>query len=214
MPTPTPSPALSSRCRCPAGAGRSGTRPGSSPSGTCLDFGLVAAHLHADLSEDQRAAAVSFASEKLLASTWMRALALDDPAAPFSNRPDHGAAGAFCAWPGVTAYGLAKLGRKDLAVQLLSVVHESASGGLWGQAMEIVTDQRGEWVRVAEDGVSNRDSVAGVAMAEAVVSGLFGLEPSLLTSLKRPPPDSIEVPGIGSLSNINVGPRTWAEGTA
>ena len=175
-----------------------------------LDFGLVAAHLHADLSEDQRAAAVSFASEKLLASTWMRALALDDPAAPFSNRPDHGAAGAFCAWPGVTAYGLAKLGRKDLAVQLLSVVHESGSGGLWGQAMEIVADRRGERVRVAEDGVSNRDSVAGVAIAEAVVSGLFGLDPTFADLGKAPPPDSIEVPGIGALSNLNIGPRSWA----
>jgi hypothetical protein len=183
---------------------------GSEPIGHCLDFGLVAAHLHADLSEDQRAQAVSFASEKLLASTWMRALAPDDPAAPFSNRPDHGAAGAFCAWPGVTAYGLAKLGRKDLAVQLLSVVHESGSGGLWGQAMEIVADHGGERVRVAEDGVSNRDSVAGVAIAEAVVSGLFGLEPTFTDLAKAPPPDSIEVPGIGSLSNINIAPRSWA----
>jgi hypothetical protein len=182
---------------------------GNEPIGHCLDFGLVAAHLHADLSEDQRAAAVSFASEKLLASTWMRALAPDDPAAPLSNRPDHGAAGAFCAWPGVTAYGLAKLGRKDLAVQLLSVVHESGSGGLWGQAMEIVADHHGERVRVAEDGVSNRDSVAGVAIAEAVVSGLFGLEPTFTDLAKAPPPDSIEVPGIGSLSNINIGPRGW-----
>jgi hypothetical protein len=180
------------------------------PIGHCLDFGLIAAHLHADLSEDQRAQAVSFAEEKLLASTWMRALAPDDPAAPFSNRPDHGAAGAFCAWPGVTAHGLAKLGRKDLAVQLLSVVHESASGGLWGQAMEIVADHRGEWVRVAEDGVSNRDSVAGVAIAEAVVSGLFGLEPTFTNLSNGPLPDSIEVPGIGSLSNINVSRQSWA----
>jgi hypothetical protein len=140
----------------------------------------------------------------------MRALAPDDPAAPFSNRPDHGAAGAFCAWPGVTAYGLAKLGRKDLAAALLSVVHESASGGLWGQAMEIVADHRGEWVRVAEDGVSNRDSVAGVAVAEAVVAGLFGLEPTFTGLAEAPLPDSIEVPGIGSLSNINIGPRSWA----
>ena len=183
---------------------------GTEPIGHCLDFGLVAAHLHADLSEDQRAAAVSFASEKLLASTWMRALAPDDPAAPFSNRPDHGAAGAFCAWPGVTAYGLAKLGRKDLAAALLSVVHESASGGLWGQAMEIVADHRDEWVRVAEDGVSNRDSVAGVAIAEAVVAGLFGLEPTFTGLAEAPLPHSIEVPGIGSLSNINIGPRSWA----
>jgi hypothetical protein len=183
---------------------------GVEPIGHCLDFGLVAAHLHADLSEDQRAEAVSFASEKLLASTWMRALAPDDPAAPFSNRPDHGAAGAFCAWPGVTAHGLAKLGRKDLAVRLLSVVRESGSGGLWGQAMEIVADHRGERVRVAEDGVSNRDSVGGVAIAEAVVSGLFGLEPTFADLAETTLPDSIEVPGIGSLSNINIGPRSWA----
>jgi hypothetical protein len=175
--------------------------------GHCLDFGLVAAHLHADLTAAQRSAAVRLVSEKLLASTWMRALAPDDPAAPTSNRPDHGAAGAFCAWPGVTANGLAKLGRADLAARLLSVVHQSASGGLWGQAMEIVADSRGEWVRVAEDGVSNRDSIAGVAIGEAVVSGLFGFEPTFGDLSAAPLPDSIDIPGIGSLSNINVGPR-------
>jgi hypothetical protein len=180
--------------------------PGSTESiGHCLDFGLVAAHLDADLTESQRSEAVRFVSGNLLVSTWMRALAADDPAAPVSNRPDHGAAGAFCAWPGVTAYGLAKLGRKDLAARLLSVVHESASGGLWGQAMEIVTDSRGEWVRVAEDGVSNRDSIAGVATAEAVVSGLFGFEPTFRSLPPAARPDRIDVPGIGSLSNINIG---------
>jgi hypothetical protein len=172
--------------------------------GHCLDFGLVAAHLHADLSEAQRSEAVRFVSDKLLASTWMRALAPDDPAAPVSNRPDHGAAGAFCAWPGVTAHGLAKLGRTDLAAKLLSVVHESASGGLWGQAMEIISDDRGQRVRVAEDGVSNRDSIGGVATAESVVSGLFGFEPTFRELSAAPLPDRIDVPGIGSLSNINV----------
>jgi hypothetical protein len=175
--------------------------------GHCLDFGLVAAHLGGDLTRAQRDAAVRFVSEELLASTWMRALALDDPAAPFSNRPDHGSAGAFCAWPGVTAYGLARLGRPDLAARLLGVVHESASGALWGQAMEIVPDGPGARVRVAEDGASNRDSIAGVAIAEAVVSGLFGFEPAYRTLAGPPLPDRIDVPGIGSLSNINVGSR-------
>jgi hypothetical protein len=180
--------------------------PGTTESiGHSLDFGLVAAHLHADLSEAQRSQAARFVSEKLLASTWMRALAPDDPAAPFSNRPDHGAAGAFCAWPGVTAHGLAKLGRKDLAATLLSVVHESASGGLWGQAMEIVTDHNGQRVRVAEDGVSNRDSIAGVAIAEAVLSGLFGFEPAFGGPMGAQLPQAIDVPGIGSLQNINIG---------
>ena len=172
--------------------------------GHCLDFGLAAAYLHADLSEPQRAAAVRFVSEKLLASTWMRALASDDPAAPVSDRPDHGAAGAFGAWPGVTAYGLARLGRKDLAVRLLGVVHESASGGLWGQAMEIVTDERGQRVRVAEDGASNRDSIAAVATAEAVVAGLFGFDPTFRDPIGVLLPGRIEMPEIGSLANINV----------
>ncbi|GIH15698.1 hypothetical protein [Rugosimonospora africana] len=177
---------------------------GTEPIGHCLDFGLVAAHLHTDLDERQRGEMVAFVTDKLLASTWMRALTPDDPAAPLSNRPDHGAAGAFCAWPGVTAYGLAKLGRADLAAGLLSRVHASASGGLWGQAMEIIAGPNGESVRVAEDGVSNRDSIGGVGIAEAVVSGLFGFEPSFA----GPPmelPDSIEVTDFGRLSNLNVG---------
>jgi hypothetical protein len=180
---------------------------GAESIGHCLDFGLVAAHLHADLSPAQRAEAIAFATEKLLASTWMRALAADDPAAPFSDRPDHGSTGAFCAWPGVTAYGLAKLGRQDLAADLLRVVHESTSGALWGQAMEIITDGRGEHVRVAEEGVSNRESIGGVAIAEAVVSGLFGFEPNFRSLDGNLLPRSIEMPGIGRLMNINVGPH-------
>ena len=163
----------------------------------------MAAHLHADLSEAQRCGAVRFVSDKLLASTWMRALAADDPAAPVSNRPDHGAAGAFCAWPGVTAHGLAKLGRTDLAAQLLSVVHESASGALWGQAMEIISDDRGQRVRVAEDGVSN-GTPSAASQPPGARLGLFGFEPTFRELSAAPLPDRIDVPGIGSLANINV----------
>lgn len=185
--------------------------PGADESiGHVLDFGLVASYLHDDLTEAQGDAMIEFVSQKLVASTWMRALALDDPAAPAANRPDHGSAGAFCAWPGVTAHGFAKLGRKDLAARLLGTAHASASGGLWGQAMEIVDDARGTRVRVAEDGVSNRDSVGGVGTAEAVLSGLFGFEPTFRTNPDQVTttshlPESIRIPGIGTLSNLNVG---------
>jgi hypothetical protein len=70
--------------------------------------------------------------------------------------------------------------------------------------MEIVTDERGQRLRVAEDGASNRDSIAGVATAEAVVAGLFGFDPTFRDPLGAPLPSSIEMPGIGSLANINV----------
>jgi hypothetical protein len=171
--------------------------------GHCLDFGLVAAYLHADLDDDQRHAMIDFVTGTLLDGTWMRALAPDDPAAPYANRPDHGAAGAFGAWPGVTAHGLAKLGRPDLAARLLSVVPDAASGGLWGQAQEIVTDSRGTRVRVAEDGVSNRDAIAGVGIAEAVVSGLFAVDPSFHT-LGTDHDRTRHVPGIGTLTHLNI----------
>jgi hypothetical protein len=74
--------------------------------------------------------------------------------------------------------------------------------------MEIVTDGAGPRVRVAEDGVSNRDSIAGVAAAEALVAGLYGFEPSYRTLAGPPLPDRIDLPGLGSLSNINVGSGT------
>ena len=170
--------------------------------GHVLDFGLAGSYLHEDLSESQRADMVGFVSQKLLAASWMRALALDDPAAPLANRPDHGSAGAFCAWPGVTAHAFARLGRPDLAAQLLGRLHAAASGGLWGQAMEIVAEGPEGRVRVAEDGVSNRDSIAGVAASEAVLSGLFGFEPTFRSA--APLPERIEVPGTGTLTGLNV----------
>ncbi|QAY72670.1 hypothetical protein ET445_04225 [Agromyces protaetiae] len=145
---------------------------GDDPIGHCLDFELVAAHLADELDERQRAEMVAFVEEHLLDGDWMRALSPDDPIAPFSDRPDHGAAGAFAGWPGSTSFGLARLGRPDLAAAFLSRIHRSRSGALWGQAVESIGGGR---FRVAERGVSNRDSNAAVAVSEAVVGGLFGI---------------------------------------
>ncbi|GAA1539253.1 hypothetical protein GCM10009827_068100 [Dactylosporangium maewongense] len=139
--------------------------------GHVLDFALVAAELADDLPEHVRAEMVEFAATHLVDGDWMRALAPDDPVAPRSDRPDHGAAGAFGAWPGATAHGLCRLGRPDLAEALLSRIHAATSGGLWGQAMEAVGGGR---FRVAERGVANRDSNAGVAATEAILLGPFG----------------------------------------
>ncbi|MFD0745624.1 hypothetical protein ACFQ1L_30220 [Phytohabitans flavus] len=169
--------------------------------GHVLDFGLVAAALHADLDERVRGEMVSFVTERLLSGDWMRALAADDPIAPHSDRPDHGAAGAFGAWPGVTAYGLAKLGRRDLALGVLRATPRAASGALWGQAMELVDG--GRRARVAERGTANRDSIAGAATAEAVLAGLFGVEPGF-ESLSEDRAATVDVPDIGSLTGLNL----------
>jgi hypothetical protein len=74
--------------------------------------------------------------------------------------------------------------------------------------MEIVAEGDAVTVRVAERGVSNRDSIAGAATAEAVLSGLFDLEPTFLDlAAGRVPTASAEVPGIGTLHNVNVNGR-------
>ena len=141
--------------------------------GHCLDFELVAADMAPDLSDHIKDEMVAFVTEHLIDGEWMRALAPDDPIAPFSDRPDHGAAGAFAAWPGSTSFGLTRLGRPDIAAEFLSRLHRSRSGALWGQAVETIGDGH---FTVAERGVSNRDSNAAVAVTEAVLAGLFGIQ--------------------------------------
>jgi hypothetical protein len=140
--------------------------------GHCLDFELVAADMAEDLDQRHRDELITFVTQHLLDGDWMRALSPDDPIAPFSDRPDHGAAGAFAGWPGSTAYGLARLGRPDLAAGFLGRLHNSRSGALWGQAIEGVAHGR---YRVAERGASNRESSAGVAVTEAIIAGLFDI---------------------------------------
>src|SRR6218665_101638 len=152
------------------------TPAGGTTIGHCLDFFHVADHLTARLGPSQRQEMVAFVAEHLLEGDWMRALDPEDPIAPQSDRPDHGAAGAFCGWPGNTARGLARLGHRDLAVTILQRAHRATSGALWGQAMEAVG--KGHY-RVAERGVSNRDSLGAVAVTDAVLTALFGLELTL-----------------------------------
>jgi hypothetical protein len=160
-----------------AGDGRwlIGHPEGAEAIGHCLDFALVAADMSGDLSPVQREEMVAFVNTRLVDGDWMRALDPGDPVAPLSDRPDHGAAGAFAAWPGATAYGLCRLGRPDLAAAILRRAHRATSGALWGQAMEATP--AGPY-RVAERGVSNRESVAAVALTEAVIKGLFPTTPT------------------------------------
>ncbi|MER5795736.1 hypothetical protein [Streptomyces sp. NPDC001980] len=188
-----------------AGAGRWRIlRPdGTDTIGHCLDFGLVAAALHRELPDRVRREMADFVTGRLLVGGWMRALSPDDPIAAASDRPDHGAAGAFAAWPGVTAHGLARLGRRDRAIALLRDLSSAASGGLWGQAMEIVTGPDGQHgARVAERGTATRDNVAGAAGAEAVLSALFDINPTFGTGLTAALPATLSVEGIGTLTHL------------
>jgi hypothetical protein len=155
---------------------------GSDIIGHCLDFDLVAAEMAADLEPRVADEMADFVEDVLIDGDWMHALAPDDPIAPYSDRPDHGASGAFAGWPGSTAYGLVQLGRPDVAADFLARIHRTTSGAVWGQAIEGIGGGR---YRVAERGASNRESNAGVAATEAILAGLFGVRADL-RSLEAP----------------------------
>lgn len=141
--------------------------------GHCLDFQLVAAEMPDALTEQMRQEMVTFVVDKLLIGDWMIALAADDPIAPFSDRPDHGASGAFAAWPADTAYGLARLGARSTAIDLLRRVHRATAGALWGQAMELRDD--GTFF-VSERGCHCREEISGASIAESVLKTVFGFD--------------------------------------
>jgi hypothetical protein len=166
--------------------------------GHCLDFQMVAAEMADDLDARVANELTDFVEKVLIDGDWMHALAPDDPIAPFADRPDHGASGAFAGWPGATAYGLVQLGRADAAADFLGRLHRATSGALWGQAIEAIGAGR---YRVAERGASNRESIAGVAATEAIIAGLFGIN-AFIRSIEEP--EGVTANGFGTLSGVRA----------
>jgi len=140
--------------------------------GHCLDFVLTTAGMADRLKPELRRQMIDFVENQLLDGDWMRALDPGDDAVSPADRPDHGALGAFAAWPGSTAYGMSHLGYHENAVRLLGRVHRARGGALWGQAVEAIGDGK---FRTAERDTSNRDSSAAAAVTEAVLGGLFDI---------------------------------------
>ena len=156
-----------------AGAGRwnISTPGGDETIGHCLDFQYVAGEMPDDLSDEMKSEMSTFVKEHLIEGDWMRALAQDDPIAPFSDRPDHGASGAFTTWPADTAYGLSRIGDKAFVADWLGRMHRTADGAVWGQAMEYDDDGR---IFVSERGCHCRDVACGAGMSESILKSLFG----------------------------------------
>ena len=73
----------------------------------------------------------------LLVPHWMRALALSDPAAPLSNRSDHGPYGSYIGWPALTIKALHSQGQTLTALSFLNDTLFSATLGPYGQAIQV-----------------------------------------------------------------------------
>jgi hypothetical protein len=134
---------------------------------------------------------IQFFREKLQTPSWMRALAVDDPAAAYSLRTDHTSTGAYTSWPAYALLALCRAGQFDNALWWLGIGNES--DGIAGVAMQGPLGQgtfhggpgsllEGKAGRKANDSPPHYEEwidVAGGAYIGAVLEGLFGVHATL-----------------------------------
>ena len=118
----------------------------------------------------------SFAKRELLVPHWMRALSLNDSAAPFSNRSDHGPSGAYTGWPALTARSLGAGGDYAAARAFLEDTLFVAQLGAYGQAVEVRPP--GDPYKPMD--VTLYNEAVSISLADTVVQTLFGVQPPLV----------------------------------
>ncbi|KAH8075649.1 hypothetical protein JL721_1663 [Aureococcus anophagefferens] len=127
------------------------------PVRTCLDFIHVGTSIPGDVDAGARKAMRGFFDEELRTPGWMRALSLDDAAAPDSDRADHGPRGAWDGWVGLSATALGSPPRP---------------------AHRVYGDNNTEMVRPPRKGGDQAYlATCGVTLASAVIRTLFGFDP-------------------------------------
>ena len=140
--------------------------------------GFLAPHI-----ADEMAA---FVARELEVPGWMRALSLNDTAAPFSNRSDHGPSGAFTAWPALTARGLAMRGTEAAYAAARDFLDHTLWGaelGAYGQAIEV----RPPGDPYKPMAVTLYNGLGGSGFADTVIQTLFGVRPLLVLPGEQPP---------------------------
>ena len=153
----------------------------------CYDFAVVSAALEEDLPPEMRERMIEFFLKRLMTSSWMHALAEDDPAAMLNFRTDHSATGAYASWPAQCIRALGRAGRWDQIMYWLGV--GNSSGGIAGVGRQGPYGQgtfhggpgsllEGGAARKAPDDAPHYEEwidVAGGAFVWAILEGLFGL---------------------------------------
>lgn len=175
----------------------------------CVDFFTVAYCMADDLSASMKREMVEFVKKQLLTDHWMRALSLQDPAAPESNRPDHGPMGAYDAWPPFTMEAMCRLEDWSHAVAFLRRCAQTTEEGPYGQSHELLTASADSPVRKALRGEQVYNASCSGAFAEIIIRNFFGLQCRLDGKLDVYAPESPR--GFeGILRNVRVQGREQA----
>ena len=150
----------------------------------CVDY-IYVGDAFADepaLTSDMRAEMTDFANAELVMPDWMRAMSLKDPAAPVSNRPDHGPTGAYDGWPALTVGAMWQLGFPTNAFDFYCSTAGVTEEGPYAQAHEFYGpnwNQNDAPVRIAQTQGCMKECICGAAFADVVVNTFFGFSPSL-----------------------------------
>jgi hypothetical protein len=153
-----------------------------------MDFVYVSQYLGIANSSDRRSSGddgyipqsialemKEFVQRELIVQYWMRALSLNDSAAPFSNRSDHGPSGSYIGWPAlvIRSFGLSSSFADALA--FLSDTLFAAQLGPYGQAIEI----RPPGLPYKPMDVTLYNAMCAGGFADTIIQTLFGFVPSL-----------------------------------
>jgi hypothetical protein len=141
------------------------------------DFITVIKWMAEDLSPEMRREMVAFVQRELMTEWWMRALSLEDPAAPGSDRPDHGPMGAYDEWPALTLEALCKLGYRKEALDAFYRFEQVTHEGPYAQAHEVLGTHYSDPVRIAGRGAMTTHTMIGTVFSELIVSSFFGFQP-------------------------------------
>jgi len=196
-----------------------------------IDYVYASEFLGPDVLGERRVHEMArFVSAELLTDTWMRALSLADPAAPASDRTDHGPYGAFDGWVPLTVAALARGGNHSFAADFLRRTSFVTTLGPYGQAHGVADPylRSTHTYKPFEFTLSNEHG--GTDFVDAILTAIFGLQPAAnLTLEPRTPPVAassaargvearlVGVPWQGRLYDAAAGPWgvVWQEqGTA
>jgi len=124
-----------------------------------------------------------FVQRELIVPHWMRALSLNDSAAPLSNRSDHGPSGSYIGWPAlvIRSFGLSSAFADAMA--FLNDTLFSSTIGPYGQAIEIRPP--GDPYKPMDVTLYNAMCAAG--FADTIIQTFFGFVPPLVLSGSTPP---------------------------
>ena len=159
---------------------------------TVVDFISVSASIYLELLGDPSGDGAVVAKEmldfvrtELLTPGWMRALSMSDPAAELSDRADHGPAGAWNGWLGLTATSFGRFGDYEGALSILKVVGEVLGEGPYGQAVRVYgPDNVNMLSKPMKGGDQAPLAVCGGTIPISIIDTLFGFTPQIFPDKK------------------------------